>query len=75
MLEELADREKVSKMGFLYSSNNVETKLGVSTGILPRELSRDIFLAISDLTELRKYLDQGDRKYKFSQPKLDNYGI
>jgi hypothetical protein len=76
MLEELADRARLSNLRFFYSSNSDETRLRGMTVILPNEITKDrFFRAISSLTEYRKYLHHTFKKYKFARPTIDNYGI
>ena len=76
MLEELADRARLSNLRFFYSSNSDETRLRGMTVILPNEITKDrFFRAISSLTEYRKYLHHTFKKYKVTRPTIDNYGI
>ena len=76
MLRELADRARLSNLRFFYSSNSNETRLRGMKAILPNEITKDrFFMAISSLTEYRKYLHHIFKKYKFTGPTVDNYGI
>ena len=76
MLEELADRARLSNLRFFYSSNSDETRLRGMKVILPNEITKDrFFRAISSLTEYRKYLHHTFKKYKVTRPTIDNYGI
>ncbi len=76
MLEELAGRAGLSKLSFIYSSNTNETRLRGTKAIYPKDITKDtFFMAISTLIDYREYLHYVFKKYKFSRPKVDGYGI
>lgn len=76
LVEELADRARLSNLDFSFSSNKNETRFRGIRTLFPHEITKDtFFMEISVLNEYRHYLHRIFKKYKLFRPKGTDYGI